>query len=176
MPIRLYAFLCAAVVVVLDRLSKVWIETHVSTWDTHVIIPNVFNIIYTRNPGAAFGVLATSSSQYRTALLVGVSTLVLLFIAYAIWRPAKVGFAPNRLVMTGLSLVLGGAIGNVYDRIVYGSVTDFLQVFLGSYEWPAFNIADSAISIGACLLLIDMLRSRQTHPSTASAGPVRPTE
>lgn len=121
-------------------------------WDTHPVIPGVFNIVYTRNPGAAFGLLKDAPEFVRTIVLIGISTVILGVIAWMLWKEST-GRWP-------LALIFGGAAGNLYDRLVYGSVTDFIQVFIGSYEWPSFNIADSAITIGAVLLALDMLKTR----------------
>lgn len=149
---RAARFGIAAAVAVLDRLSKYWIETNMTPWDSYPVIPGVFNIVNTQNRGAAFGVLATAG-EWRQFFLVGVSVAVMIFVAVQLWRMPKGSWPASNMVAVPLSLMLGGALGNLYDRIFRGSVTDFLQVFLGSYEWPSFNVADSAISVGAVLLL-----------------------
>jgi signal peptidase II len=142
----------AAAIVILDRLTKTAVERSISMWETKTLIPGVLNLVYTRNRGAAFGVFTDLPDPWRGILLIGVSSAVLVYIA--------------RLMMTSpvnrwpLALVLGGAIGNLYDRVVFGSVTDFIQVFIGSYEWPSFNVADSAITVGAVLLALDLFRPR----------------
>jgi signal peptidase II len=156
---RLARFGIAGLVAVADRATKHWIETNFGAWDSYPIIPNVFNIINTQNRGAAFGVLSQSESQVRHFLLIGVALVVMLFVAVQLWRMPKGSWPANNWVAVALSLLVGGAAGNLYDRIFHGSVTDFLQVFLGSYEWPSFNVADSAISTGAVLLLLSLLRS-----------------
>ena len=139
-----------------DRLSKIWIERNISMWDSHPLISNVLNIVYTRNSGAAFGILHDAPDWVRMLVLIGVSSLVLGIILWMIWKETQGRFA--------LALLAGGALGNLFDRIFYGSVTDFIQVFIGSYEWPSFNIADSAISIGAVLIALDMFRKRTPSP------------
>jgi signal peptidase II len=125
--------------------------------DIHPVIPGVFNIVHIENPGAAFGMLSESPGRWRGIFLVGVSVAVMIAIGVMLWRPQHV------LQRTGLALVFGGALGNLWDRLFTGTVTDFLQVFIGSYEFPAFNAADSAITIGAGLLLIDLWRTRHHH-------------
>jgi signal peptidase II len=157
------AFALAFVVFALDRITKVWIQQQVGTFDTHVIIPNVLNIVHSENPGAAFGMLADGGGAWRSVLLVGISLAVMFYIALLLWRPERSGFGPGRTLPVALAFVLGGAIGNLYDRIVRGTVTDFVQVFIGPYEWPAFNVADSAITVGAALLLLNLWRSRNTR-------------
>lgn len=157
---RRTSYLLALSVFAADRATKHLIETRVSPWETYEVIPGVFNIVHTQNRGAAFGMMADSSSEWRSLLLVGVSLGVIGLLAVLLWQPSRAGFPPSRLLPIGLSLIFGGALGNVYDRILVGSVTDFLQVFLGSYEWPSFNVADSAISVGAGLILLDLWRTR----------------
>src|SRR3954454_5594662 len=113
---RFAPLLIAAAVFVLDRLTKLWIEAHVKLYDSFHVIPGFFDIVHTKNRGAAFGMFADSDHPLRSFLLVGVSLGVLLFIGWALLRPGKSGLTANRITLTGLSLVLGGALGNVYDR------------------------------------------------------------
>ncbi len=160
---RLSPFAASAGVFALDRITKALIRVHVSPWDSLTIVPNVVKIVHTENRGAAFGLFAESSSEWRTLLLVALAFGVMLFITALLVRPSSGGLVPTWTLRMGLALVLGGAMGNVYDRVLRGAVTDFIQVYLGSYEFPTFNVADSAISIGAGLLLIDMWRGRQRH-------------
>jgi signal peptidase II len=150
----------AGTVFVLDRVTKVWIERNVSVYDTFNVIPGFFDIVHAKNRGAAFGMFAEGDSQLRTFLLIGVSLAVLLFISVLLLRPPKPGTPATRLTLYGLSLVMGGAMGNIYDRVVHGMVTDFLEFYLGTYRFAAFNIADSAITVGAGLLILDMWRTR----------------
>jgi len=140
-----------------DRLTKRIIESRVSVFDTHTVIPGFFDIVHARNPGAAFSMFADSTSAWRPFVLIGLSVAALALVA-AILRNATRLDRPTAL---GLSLILGGALGNVFDRITTGAVTDFLDFYIGDLHWPAFNVADSAIVIGSCLLLISMLRPKQ---------------
>ncbi|MBI3683516.1 MAG: signal peptidase II [Acidobacteria bacterium] len=159
---RAARFAIAAMVFAGDRLSKHWIEQNVSGWDTFVVIPNVFNIVHAQNRGAAFGLFNQTDGWWRPLFLIGVSTLVLAFVGVQLWRMPRSAWPGGNLTPVALALVLGGASGNLFDRLWRGSVTDFLQVFIGSFEWPSFNLADSAISIGACLLVLTMAKaSRQ---------------
>ena len=161
MTSRIWSLLIAALVFVLDRATKVLIERNVSIWDTHQVIPGFFNIVHTKNRGAAFGMFSNGNSELRTFLLIGVSVAVLIFVAVLLLQPSRAGFSGSRTTMIGLSLVLGGAIGNIYDRIVSGMVTDFLEFYVGQWHFAAFNVADSAITVGAGLLLLDMWMSRK---------------
>lgn len=147
-----------AAVVVLDRITKWYIRTSFTPWDMVTVIPRFFNIIHAENPGAAFGVLADSGGEWGRLLLVAVSLAVMGIIGAILWRGAG-----GALMRTGFSLVFGGALGNLIDRAFRGTVTDFLQFFFGNYEFPSFNVADSAITIGAALLLIDLWRSKESR-------------
>ena len=155
---RLRSALIILGVVALDRISKLYIRASVSPWEVIPVIPGFFNIVHAENPGAAFSVLADAPEFWRVTLLVGVSIVVMGIIGVMLWRlPPTAGL----LMSTSLALVFGGALGNVWDRIFRGTVTDFVQVFFGSYEFPSFNVADSAITIGATLLVVDLWRSRK---------------
>jgi signal peptidase II len=151
----------AGTVLLADRLSKYWIEQNVSAFDSHVVIPKVFYIIHAQNPGAAFGFMNQSEGPLRTFLLLGVSGAVLIYLAIQLWTMPRTMWPQNNMAAAALSMVLGGAMGNLIDRLWRGSVTDFLQFFIGSYEWPSFNVADSAISSGAVLLLLALWRNRE---------------
>ena len=166
MPARMTPFLIAAAVFVLDRLTKWWIKTNVSSFDTHHIIPGFFNIVHAENPGVAFGFLADSTGVWRTFFLIGLSATVMIFITAMLWKPSR-GPA-DQIVRVGLALVLGGAFGNLFDRIVNGTVTDFVEVYVGRHYFPAFNVADSAITVGAGLMLLDMWLSRNRKLETSS--------
>jgi signal peptidase II len=158
---RWQALVIALAVFVVDRATKMWIEARVSVYDTIVVIPDVFNIVHTRNRGAAFGMLSSAPEGVRLTVLVGLAVVILGLIAWMLWQATEDktrGHWTNRLA---LALVLGGAVGNLWDRILRGSVTDFLQVFLGSYEWPSFNVADSGISVGAVLMAVDLILAKR---------------
>jgi signal peptidase II len=161
---KLGSALIAAAVVVLDRLTKIAILHTFTSSDILPVIPGIFNIVHAENPGAAFSMLAEASPLVRKLVLIGLSTTVLVFVGILLWRTPKASGAAaidDALMRWGLALVFGGAFGNLIDRVFRGTVTDFIQVFLGSYDFPAFNVADSAITIGAALLVIDLLRSRK---------------
>jgi signal peptidase II len=148
----------SAVVIFLDRLTKVYIARHVElNFGSVQVIPNFFTITHVENTGAAFSLFADWSPHVRIPLLVGFSTVAMLVVCYLLWNSAK------RFTLSGLALafILGGAIGNLYDRVLFGRVTDFLHFYVGSHMWPDFNLADSAIVIGATLLIADLIFGRR---------------
>jgi signal peptidase II len=147
----------ASIVFALDRLTKRIIESRMSVFDTHTVIPGFFDIVHAQNRGAAFSIFADSTSPWRPFLLIGLSLAALILVA-GILRKAS---SMDKATAIGLSLILGGALGNVFDRIVSGAVTDFLDFYIGTLHWPAFNVADSAIVIGSGLLLLSLLRPKQ---------------
>jgi len=145
----------AVLVVALDRWSKISIRHNFSSIDSYQVIPGWLRIIHTENPGAAFGILAEGNHWLRSGILIGVSTLVLIFVIASLWgsRSSFTGF----LSRVGLALILGGAAGNLYDRVAHGAVTDFIEVYHGNWSFPAFNVADSAITVGATLLFLEVI-------------------
>ena len=160
---RKYLFLIATLVVALDRYTKWLIAHRLTMHDSITVIPGFFRIIHTENPGAAFGLFADSPSQWKVALLIIFSLVALVVVSALLWR------TNHRLTSTGigLSLILGGAIGNLWDRIVSRRVVDFLLFYIKHYQWPAFNVADSAIVVGACLLVFEILFTKSPpHQST----------
>jgi len=152
---RWIAYGSAAGVFALDRLTKHVVEAHIGFEDTVKVIPGFFDIVHSQNRGVAFGIFNDSAFEWRTALLVAASLVAVVVVSWILRRPERL----DRTVFWGLALVLGGALGNVYDRLVAGQVTDFLLFYAGDYQWPAFNAADSAIVVGSSLLLLDMVRS-----------------
>ncbi len=160
---RKYFFLIAALVIALDRYTK-WLVAHrVTMHDSITVIPGFFRIIHTENPGAAFGLFADSPSQWKVALLIAFSVVALAIVSMLLWKNS------HRFTSTGvgLSLILGGAIGNLWDRIVSRHVVDFLLFYVKSYQWPAFNVADSAIVVGACLLVFEILFTKSPTQQSA---------
>ncbi len=144
----------AILVFALDRWSKFLVETRLAPYESHVVIPGFFDIVRSHNTGVAFGLFAGATSRYRVVLLLTISILALLLLVWLLWRNRSA----DRYSSTAVALIFGGAVGNVFDRIRAGSVTDFLDFYVGSYHWYTFNLADTAITIGAGLLLLSMLR------------------
>lgn len=146
-------------VVVADRVTKLAIELATPESFHRALIPRVAYLVHSRNPGIAFGIFADAELKWRPALLVATSVVVIGVLAWLL----TAGRVAGGTMRIGLELILGGALGNVIDRLVHGSVTDFLEIWLGSYRWPAFNVADSAISIGAALVVLDLFLGHR-HP------------
>lgn len=146
--------LIVGVIVFLDRITKLYIISVMTLHDSYPVIEGFFNITYIRNPGAAFGIFSTAPPFFRFAFFIAVSVLAILLIFYYLRKSEKV----NLLQGISLSLIMGGAFGNLSDRIFYGGeVIDFLDFYIGSHHWPAFNVADSALSVGAVILMITMM-------------------
>lgn len=169
MSYRLLPFAIALVVFILDRGAKNIVKAHISLYDTIHVIPGFFNIIHTENPGVAFGLFAGSTSPFRSIVLIALSAAVLVLIASILIKAPRSGERRNWLLRVALAFVLGGAFGNLYDRAVHGTVTDFVEVYADNHYFPAFNVADSAITIGAILLILDMIRSRETSSQAVKA-------
>ncbi len=146
--------LIALGVFALDRWSKFLVETRLKPYQSHTVIPGFLDIQRSHNTGVAFGLFADSASTYRVALLLAFSAAALLLLIWLLLRNRSTDPASN----TAVALIFGGAIGNVFDRIRAGSVTDFLDFYVGAHHWYTFNVADTAITIGAGLLLLGMLR------------------
>jgi len=154
---RRYILLIAAVVIAIDQWTKYLIKTRVPLYSGFDVVPGLFRITHTLNPGAAFGLFSESVSPYRTAGLIAFTVIALLVIGTMIWRTPK----HWTISAAALGLILGGAVGNFYDRVRFHVVTDFLLFYDKHWSFPVFNIADSAITVGAVLMLIDLLFARE---------------
>jgi signal peptidase II len=154
--LRVRAFGAGAAVLALDRLTKWFIETRMSFLDTYRVIPGFFDIVRSENRGVAFGLFNDSTSEWRTTVLVLLATAAVIGVSIVLWRPDRL----DHISRWGFALILGGAAGNVVDRILWGRVTDFLLFYIRDYQWPAFNVADSAIVVGSGLLALALLRPK----------------
>jgi signal peptidase II len=167
-PRRLpWLLLLSALVILADRVSKLWVEAHIQLGGAIPIIPRVLRITHWTNEGAAFSLFAESASPHLVRwVLVAFSLVAALAVLIALVRLG------NRFTLTtvALALVLAGALGNVHDRIVYGSVVDFIEVHIFSYHWPDFNVADSSIVTGACLLMLDSLLPKKRTADEANSS------
>jgi len=153
---RSFHFILALVVLLLDRWTKHLVAAHITLYSSIQIIPGFFRLTHTENTGAAFSLFADSPSHLRTTLLIAFSVAAMIVVSILLWKQT---WAPS---MTGiaLSLILGGAAGNLWDRLARGRVVDFLLFYIKQYQWPVFNLADSAIVVGATLLVLEILFMR----------------
>ena len=148
----------SALIILVDRFTKTWVAAHIPMGGAIPVIPRVLRITHWTNEGAAFSLFAESASPHLVRwVLVGFSLIASLVVLIALVRLGE------RFTLTtiALALILAGALGNVHDRILYGSVVDFIEVHIFNYHWPDFNVADSSVVTGACLLLLDSLLTKQ---------------
>ena len=151
---RIPYLVLSLVIIISDAWTKWLVSTRIDLHESIPLIPDFLQLVHVRNTGAAFGIGANADSRIVPYLLnLGAIGVFFVVVAYA-FRAA----ATDRVLQTGLHLILGGAIGNLIDRFRLGYVVDFVDVFVKSHHWPAFNVADSAICIGICLLFLDMKR------------------
>ena len=156
----------SAVILLLDRLTKLWVVRHIPEGDAIVVIRHVFRITHVLNPGAAFSMFTDSPRPTLTHWILTIFSLIAAaVIVFVIVRYGR-RLTPT---MVALSLILGGTIGNVWDRLRFGVVTDFLEVHIVHYHWPDFNVADSAIVIGGILLVLDALRTSHHEQSAKTS-------
>lgn len=163
MPVsRRLELIAAVTVVALDQLTKAIVRSRFELYDSVSVIPGFFNLTRIHNTGAAFGMLNAAELPMKTAILGTIAAVALIGLAlYAASLPAE-----QRVTRFGLSLIIGGAAGNLIDRIAAGYVVDFVDVFVGSWHFWAFNVADAAITIGVSLMILDLLGVGQRVPRT----------
>jgi signal peptidase II len=150
---RLLCGVIALVIFVSDQVTKAMVERAIPEQTVIPVFPGFFNLVQTKNPGAAFGLFSESPSAWKTSLLIAVSAVLLVTVAALLWKSRKLDWSAG----VGMALIVGGALSNLLDRIRLGRVVDFLDVYVGSYHWPTFNLADSAIVIGAGFLVLHVL-------------------
>jgi signal peptidase II len=143
----------AVVVFVADQVTKTVVEASIPEHTTVPVLPHFFNLIHTSNAGAAFGLFSDSPAPWKTVLLIVLSSALLAMVIAVVWRSQQLRWATG----VGFALILGGALSNLFDRIRFGRVVDFLDVYYRSYHWPTFNLADSAIVVGAGYLVFQLL-------------------
>jgi signal peptidase II len=153
--------LSIAAVVVLDQLTKLLVRKTMPLHDSIDVIPGFLDLTHVQNTGAAFGLLNAADFPYKPAVMIGIAAIALVAIAA---YGTQLGFH-ERLARFGLSLILGGAFGNLIDRAVAGHVVDFVDVYWGTSHFWAFNVADAAITTGAVLVLLDMIGLGRQHAS-----------
>ena len=158
---RLPYLLLVVLTLAADRWTKAWIQNRFNINESATVIDGFFNITYVRNTGVAFGIFSSISSPAKSLLLsIFTAFAAVMVITYSVRSSVR-----NRLLQVALALILGGALGNLYDRLAYGYVVDFLELYVRTYHWPAFNVADSAISVGVALLALEIIRNES--PSRA---------
>ena len=163
---RIYYLAITAAVIVLDLWTKWLIVKRIDLHEAIPVIPGFFQLVHVRNTGAAFGIGANADSRLVPLLLNGGAIAVFCVVVVYALRSA----VTDRLLQTGLHLILGGAIGNLLDRFRFGYVVDFLDVYVRNSHWPAFNVADSAICIGIGLLFLDMRKKPEPVASPQELG------
>lgn len=160
---RGYHVLIAFGVLILDRLSKWLVASRLSMHDSIPVIPGFFHITHVENSGAAFGLFSDSSFEWKLTFLILFSLVALAIVSVLLWKNSHIVSTTG----TALALILGGALGNLWDRVIAGHVVDFLDFYIGSYHWPSFNVADSAIVVGAVLLVADILFAKSPEQERA---------
>jgi len=160
---RLTHFALALLVLLLDRWTKRLVAERIPMYSHIQIIPSFFRLTHTENTGAAFSLFADSPAHWKTGLLIGFSILAMIIVSTLLWKETRV------FTLTGvsLSLILGGAVGNLWDRVASGRVVDFLLLYVKQYQWPVFNLADSAIVVGASILVFEILFRHPKSEQTA---------
>jgi signal peptidase II len=159
---RIFYLLIALMVVLLDRWTKHVVAQRIRLYSHVQVIPGFFQLTHTENTGAAFSLFADSPAPWKTALLITFSGIALVVVSVLLWKNHHAHMATG----IGLSLIMGGALGNLWDRLARGRVVDFLLFYYKRYQWPVFNLADSAIVIGAGLLVLEILfaKARTEEP------------
>jgi len=158
---RRYIFLAGVVgtIFVLDQVTKAWIQETMRLHESIPIIERFFSLTYIRNAGAAFGLFAEHGNGLRMAFFVTISIIAIVFLLTFFMRMPKEAL----LGRLSVAMVMGGALGNLVDRVRFGEVVDFLDFYIGTYHWPAFNVADSCISVGVSLLILYFIRTPSVH-------------
>jgi len=161
---RAIYLLIALIVVVLDRWTKHIVAQRIALYSHIQVIPGFFRLTHTENTGAAFSLFADSTAPWKTGLLIGFSVIALLVVSVLLWKNNHTHIATG----IGLSLIMGGAVGNLWDRLARGRVVDFLLFYVRRYQWPVFNLADSAIVVGAGLLVLEIVFAKSQHEQAPS--------
>jgi signal peptidase II len=146
-------FVISSLVIILDQITKLLILKNLPLYHSITVIPGFFNVTHILNPGGAFGFMAHQNSHFRNLLFLLASSIAICFIFFFYKNVS----ATQPLLATGLALIFGGAVGNLIDRIRFGKVVDFLDFYIGSHHWPAFNVADSAITVGITVFVFHLL-------------------
>lgn len=158
-------FFIATLVVILDQFTKIWVLHSFHLYESREIIPGFFNLVYVTNTGAAFSLLADLSSPWRDYFFFGVGSVAVIGLTIGNFVMSR----ENRWYGPAFACIAGGALGNLIDRVRLGAVVDFLDIYVGRYHWPAFNVADSAICIGAAMFIgISIAETRNSTKGNVS--------
>ncbi|MEM7583531.1 MAG: signal peptidase II [Acidobacteriota bacterium] len=171
MKVKWRYLILAAVVLILDQWTKWLIESHLARHDSMEVIPQLLNFTHVRNTGVAFGFFASYGNATGTLVLILLGLAALCFVAYYFWLVPR----GDKPLLVALALVIGGAIGNLVDRIMQGGVTDFIDFYRGTYHWHTFNIADTAISIGIGLMILGTFRRPNEGSEVSESRPTPST-
>jgi signal peptidase II len=159
---RVFYLWIAGAIVAVDQATKALVDRYMELHESHTIIEGLARLTYVRNRGAAFGILSDADLPYQSILFSLISLIALGAIAVYAWKLP----VTSRLPQLALAFIMGGAVGNLLDRMRLGYVIDYVDVYWGRHHWPAFNVADSAISVGVALLVIDILKNPQSDTET----------
>jgi len=160
--------LCSNVLIVLDQFTKYFVVTHIPRHHSVWVIDNFFSITHIRNPGVAFGMFASQASEYKALIFITISLVAIVAILTIFHQTSEF----QRLVIYGLILIFSGAVGNLIDRVMHGEVIDFLYFHFGDFHFPAFNVADSCISVGVGFMVIDLFKNAPpSGPETDMQNP-----
>lgn len=163
-PARVFYLSIALLIVLLDRWTKHVVARRIPLYSHIQIIPGFFRLTHTENTGAAFSLFADSTAPWKTGLLIAFSVIALIVVSILLWKNQHAHIATG----IGLALIMGGAVGNLWDRLARGRVVDFLLFYIKRYQWPVFNLADSAICIGAGLLVLEMVFTKSKASESAA--------
>ncbi|MDY7002315.1 MAG: signal peptidase II [Thermodesulfobacteriota bacterium] len=150
----------AAVVLILDQAAKLIIEQNIAEWERISVVPGFFNLVHVLNKGAVFGFLNRTDTTWQVYFFIAASLAAVAVILYLL----RTGQYSDKMMSAGLGLLLGGALGNLFDRVRMGFVIDFLDFYVGEYHWPAFNVADIAITTGTLTLIISFYKKQKKAP------------
>jgi signal peptidase II len=166
---RVFYLVIVLIIVLLDRWTKHIVAQRISLYAHVQIIPGFFRLTHTENTGAAFSLFADSTAPWKTGLLIAFSGIALLVVSVLLWKNNHAHVVTG----IGLSLIMGGALGNLWDRLASGRVVDFLLFYVRRYQWPVFNLADSAIVVGAGLLVVEILFAKSHREDSHSERETR---
>ena len=166
----LYLLVLSNVMIILDQVTKFLVATKIPLYYSIEVIHGLLNITHVRNPGVAFGLFANQELEYKALIFVVVSAVAAVAILVIFYQSPEAKIMAN----TGLILIFSGAVGNMIDRVVHKEVIDFVDIYFRNFHWPAFNVADSCITIGVTLMIIDLFKH---HPGgeTPSDSPEKQT-